>query len=651
MDKKIYIGAAYYPELWDESEADKDIERCKKLGLNVLRMGEFAWSSMEPEEGVYDFKRLKKIADKLYENGIYTVMCTPTCTPPRWLLNKYEETRIVSPAGVRAEVSSRCHVCKTSPVAREKNAEIVTRMAKEFAGHKGVIGWQIDNELFPYWDGCYCPLCKSAFKRYLKDRYGSIDKLNEGWGMARWSLDYGSFDDIEPPYPNEWKHPSLKKAWWDFQCRQIKTYADEQAEILHGFGVKNVGTDMMTNNMLGYYSVNEKLDVVQYNHYESAEELGVTAFFYDFLRCVKDKPFWVTETQVGWNGSTYADNGYRPEGSCYANTVLPVAKGAVMNMYWHFRAHPNGHELAHGALFSPAGREYRVTSEVARAARDLTACGDFLTDTAVKSRIALHYSNTAEISFDCAPIVKDLNYRKTIVSYHKALAHYNVDVVDTVHGLDGYKVLISPFLAVADENGFKERVIKWIKEGGVWIAGPMTDIINGEVSRYTLAAYGFLEELAGVYVRYQKPLDNGVFKAEWADGSECGIGVCFDAFVPEGGTESLAKYTAGEFAGLSVITRRKVGNGEVILVGSAIQDMDLLKLVNIAPIAVASDNVILTERFGGQSGIIAVETQNKEGFIELDGEYSELISGKTACGKVTVPPYGALVLRRADKRK
>ncbi len=185
---KTYIGAAYYPELWDESEVDKDIQRCKELGINTLRIGEFAWSRMEPKEGKFDFEWLKRVVDKLYENGIYTIMCTPTCTPPRWLLNKYPEMRVVLPDLVRADVSSRCHICKTSTVAREKNAVIVTEMAKTFAGHKGIIGWQIDNEIFPYNEGCYCENCKAAFRKHLKNKYGRIENLNKKWGMARWSL-------------------------------------------------------------------------------------------------------------------------------------------------------------------------------------------------------------------------------------------------------------------------------------------------------------------------------------------------------------------------------------------------------------------------------------------------------------------------------
>ena len=644
--KKIYLGAAYYPELWPEDEVERDIARCKEFGVNCLRVGEFAWGDMEPKEGDYRLDWLVRVVDKLYENGISTVMCTPTCTPPRWMLNKYTEMRRVTPDLVRSDVSSRCHVCKSSKIAREKNAKIVTEMAKKFAGHKGIIGWQIDNEIFPYDEGCFCENCKREFRSYLRGKFKTIEALNQSWGMARWSLKYEDFSDIEPPYPTQWKHPSLRKAWWDFQCRQIVTFVDEQAEILHKYGCTNVGTDMMTNNHLGYYAVNHNLDVVQLNHYDTAEWLPNNAFWYDFMRAVKDKPFWITETQVGWNGSEFANSGYRPVGACYANTWLPIAMGGEMNMYWLFRAHPNGHEIGHGAIFSAAGRSYRVSEEVQRAARDFEKCAAFLTESGVKSKIALHYSNTAECSFAVAPLIKDFRYCETLIGYHAALRHYNVDVIDTAHSLEEYEVVLSPFLASVDENGLKERITAWVKAGGTWIVGPMSDIMDGNVKRYTHAPYGFLEELAGVYTKYQKPIANEVFKAEWGIGEECAIGTCYDAYECRGETRALAHYTAGEFAPLSLVCERRLGKGKVILVGSVLSHKDLLRLIDRPAIAGASENIILTERTGKQNGIIAVETEHKNGYVVLDGEYLELITGRKLSGKVEVSPYEVLVLKK-----
>ena len=644
---RLYLGAAYYPELWEEAEIEKDIARMKEAGLNCVRIGEFAWGKMEPKEGKFELGWLKKIVDRLYENGISTVLCTPSATPPRWLLTKYSETRMVMHDLIRADVSSRCHPCKTSKVMREKNRLIVTKMAEAFQGDPAVIGWQVDNEIYPYNEGCFCEHCKAAFRVWLKDKFGTVEALNNAWGMARWSLSYDSFSDIQPPYPRQWRHPSLRKAWRDFQYAQVKSYIEEQAEILHNFGFHNVGTNMMQHNSMSFYKTNEQLDVAQYNHYEAACDLADTAFGFDFVRCVKDKPFWVMETQVGWNGSEYAEGGYRPAGECYANTMLPFARGAQMNLYWLLRTHPNGHEMAHGALYSPAGRAYKVTEEVQRAALDLKKCRDFLENSCICSEIALHYSSTALNCFESAPLVKGFNYRAELLKkYYAAFRHHNVDVIDTQHDLSGYKVLLSPFLAVADENGLKRRVTKWVEDGGTWIVGPMSDIMDENVRRCTRSAFGFLEDLAGVYVKYQRPIHNDVFRAKWKHDGECGISLWYDAFECQEGTKSLAHYTAGEFAPYSVITERKVGKGRVIVVGSVLSHADILRLVGIPPIAEAGENVTLTYRSGAQSGIIAVETAGVSGRLYLNGEYKDILTERLLSGSIELAPYEVLVLNQ-----
>lgn len=642
---KIYVGAAYYPELWNLDEVDKDIERCKSLGINVLRIAEFAWGAMEPKEGFYTFDWLQTVLDKCYAAGISVVLCTPTCTPPRWLLDKYAETRRVNSNGERVEVNSRCHVCKTSTVAREKNREIVTKMAQLFGKHPAVIGWQLDNEIFPYDGGCFCENCKKAFRFYLKEKYGTIENLNKSIGLARWSLCYLDFDEVLPP-KNDWLHPALRKLWFDFQCRQICTYLWEQADVIRKYSMAPVGTDMMPHNLLSYYKVNEKLDIIQYNHYDSYDKLWKTAFAYDFLRPIKDRPFWVTETQVGWNGSEYAESGYRPMGNCYANTWLPVAKGAEANMYWLFRTHPNGHEIGHGALYATYGREYRVTDEVRKACEDMAKCQDFLAETKVKSTIAMHYSSVAANLFRVQPLAKNLDYRETLaVKVYKAFAdhHVNVDVIDVEHSLDDYSVLYSPFLlSIGDE--LAESIESWVKNGGTWIVGPMSGVMTDDGTKDAYSPYPLIEKIGGVRLKYQKPIDNDVFTAKWSDGSACKISTWFDAFECEG-AKSLAKYSDGEeFGGLSVVCENTVGNGKIIVLGSLLSTDDLFKLSGVYSSVTATENLTVVERTGKKNGFVVVEHSAKQGNITLNKNYRELLSEKTLTGDVIVEPYKVLVL-------
>lgn len=644
----IQLGAAYYPELWDESELEKDIERCREYGLQVLRVGEFAWGLLEPREGVFDFDWLERILDRLKEANISVILGTPTCTPPRWLLNKYPETRQVSPAGVRETVSSRCHPCKASPIMREKNRIITEQLARRFGSHPAVVGWQVDNELYIYRNGCYCPLCRAAFRRYLAQKYGTIDELNRRWGMTRWSLAYASFDEVEPPLPDEWRHPSLRTVWRRFQQAQICDYAREQAEILHRYTKAPVGTDMMPMNSLSYYDMNRPMDVAMFNHYDTAERLPMTAFFYDFVRPVLPHPFWVSETQVGWNGSEFAESGYRPAGNCRANTWLPLAHGAERNLYWLFRTPQNGHELAHGALFSTAGRPYRVSEEVRRTAAELALCSDFLENSRVRSDIAIHYSAVAYNNILSAPLLKGFHYTETLNQcFHAPLRHYNVDVIDTPHPLDGYRVVFSPFLTTIEAD-LQERIERWVRSGGTWIVGPMSGHMTEDTGKFADSPYPFVERLAGVFVKYQDPIENSVRRAAWRDGSPLGISTCFDAAEATDSTP-LATYRGDEFDGFAAITERRVGDGRVIFLGTLPDASAVRRLAGFPPIAEASENIDLTERSGAREGLLAIEVENRAGTLTLPGRYRDRLTGRTLSGTVSLAPYEVLVLEPETK--
>ena len=158
--------------------------------------------------------------------------------------------------------------------------------------------------------------------------------------------------------------------------------------------------------------------------------------------------------------------------------------------------------------------------------------------------------------------------------------------------------------------------------------------------------FGFLEDLAGVYVKYQRPIHNDVFRAKWKHDGELGISLWYDAFECQEGTRSLAHYTAGEFAPYSVVCERRVGKGRVIVVGSVLSHADILRLVGIPPIAEAGENVTLTYRSGAQSGIIAVETAGVSGRLFLEGEYCDLLTERVLCGNIELAPYEVLMLNQ-----
>ena len=174
------LGAAYYPEAWDESEQEKDIARMVEAGITVVRIGEFAWSKMEPKEGQYDFSWMHRVMDKLAQAGIAVILGTPSATPPIWLEEKDPVMRLIDDMDQRHQHGGRRHCCSNNPDYRRHSAAIVEAMAREFGDDPNVIGWQLDNEIYGG-GNCCCDYCRDAFHNYLRKKYGTIEEVNQQW--------------------------------------------------------------------------------------------------------------------------------------------------------------------------------------------------------------------------------------------------------------------------------------------------------------------------------------------------------------------------------------------------------------------------------------------------------------------------------------
>jgi beta-galactosidase len=650
-----YLGAAYYPEAWPLEEIDRDIALMKEAGMNVMRVGEFAWSRMEPQEGQYDFDWLHLVVDKLAEAGIAVIMCTPTCTPPAWLSEKHPEILVVDEYGIRAQHGARRHACPNSPVYREYCEKIVRKMAEEFGQNEHIIGWQIDNELYPHNRGCCCPVCHEKFKKTMEEKFGTIDALNKAWGTNLWSQTYSSFDQLPIPRSNTWHHPSLITAWMEFQSDSYVEFTEFQADILHRYSRHPVGTDMMPFGGLNYHKIHRKLDLVQFNHYNNMENLWQAVFWMDFIRPIKEAPFWNTETATCWNGATTA-NGYKEPGFCRVNSWLPIALGGEANLYWLWRVHWSGQELMHGSVISSCGRPLHIINEVREIAEGFDKAGAFLRETRpANTGLALHFSGYAWWLFEHQPMVNGFNYGEKLLKafYHPLIqSQLRPDVIDPAASLEPYKVLCSPFLPALDESGLRERLEAWIEDGGIWLVGPLSDNRTLHATKYTHAPFGSLEEWTSAFCKYQIPGDPRDFDIQWKDGRKGQGSIWYDGFEFHGG-ETLASYEEGPLKGLAAVARFRMGKGWIYLLGTMPQPSDLQRLLldisaeaGIAPVGKASENLLLVPREGDSgTGMVLVELENRPAFLELSKEMEDLLSGRRYKGRVEIAPYTVMVLQ------
>ena len=82
-----------------------------EAGLNWVRIGEFAWSRLEPTPRQYQFDWMDETIEILGQAGLKVVLGTPTATPPRWMIDRYPDMLAVDLEGRVRKFGSRRHYC------------------------------------------------------------------------------------------------------------------------------------------------------------------------------------------------------------------------------------------------------------------------------------------------------------------------------------------------------------------------------------------------------------------------------------------------------------------------------------------------------------------------------------------------------------
>lgn len=663
------LGSAYYPEDWKESEQFTDIAWMKKAGMKVARIGEFAWSCMEPKEGEFHFDWLRRVMDRLHEAGIDVVLGTPSATPPIWLeekdpsMNRLDENRLPEVHG------GRRHCCSNNPIYVKYSLRIAEEMAKELGHHPALIGWQIDNEICIKGAGCFCEHCRAGFHKYLEKKYGTVENLNARWNLTLFSQAYERFDQIPAPehqalgQPGRraWHNPHLIMEWRIFQEDSHIDFIHAQEKVLRPYTDEPISTDMMPIFPMDYEKMNAFLDLVQFNHYNTKENLRDLPFWFDLIRPLKDRPFWNTETATCWNGSVSIQQTIKPEGFCVANSWLPIALGGEANMYWLWRQHWAGHELAHGSVLSPAGRPLHIFGEVQETSAGYAKAADFLKKSHVVTDAALQVSHLNSEIHLTQPLVteKELAYdgiygsRVRNFFYHPMTnAGLRPDIIHPGKPLDGYKLIVSPLMMTMEEADLPARMTEWIKNGGTWIVGPMTDVRDDVGAHYTDRELGFAEELTGVQLCYQLPDANHDVPVTWQDGTPFGTNEWLQVYDAPADAEVLAAVTGGHSAlvGKAVVLKKKVGKGSVWFVGTLPDSASMEKVIALAAeeagvaLIEHSPGVTAVVRDGERKGLILVEHNAEPGFCRFEGKMTDLLTGNVYEGGAGLKPYQVLVL-------
>ena len=591
----LYLGTAWYPEQWPESRWDADLSLMEAAHVRFVRIGEFAWSQLEPSEGHYDLDWLDHAIRAAARHHIAVVIGTPSAAPPAWLTTKYPETLRIKEDGHRDEHGNRQQFNWADPKYRELARAMAEQEAKRFGHDPNVIGWQIDNE---YADVSYGPADKAQFDAWLKDHYHTLDNLNDRWTTAYWSETYFAWSQVSIPtsaYGTTYGNPGLLLSWKRFVSDTWRSYQKNQLDVLR----PNIAPrQFITTNMMGFfdgydhYTVAQDLDLASWDDYVGTGQLNpvYNGAAHDLMRGLLRKNFWVMETQPGFvNWQT--DNNSLDKGAVRAMAWHDVGHGADAVSYWQWRSDLNGQEEYHGTLVGPDGTPVPLYSEVSQLGADFAKAGPALAGTTVHSDVAILHSYDAFWAINWQRHNRAFDPIANLVAYYgaiRSLAH-SVDIVNPSVDLSQYKLVIAPALnLVTDQQA--QNLIAYVRNGGHLVLTQRSAMKTVDNALQPQRQPGPLRDLLGGYVAQFYALDTTVpISGDWGSGPTKVWAELLSTSNPD--TKVLMRYAKTPLGWLddqpAAITR-KIGTGSITYIGA---DLEGDTLANAARWMMADANI------------------------------------------------------------
>ncbi len=594
--KGILHGGDYNPEQWlDRPDIlKKDVELMKEAGINSASLGIFSWSVYEPREGEFNFDWLEEIINNLYENGIYTILATPSGARPAWLDAKYPEAMRVDAYGVRNRHGLRHNHCMTSPEYRKKVEIIDGKIAERFANHPGILMWHISNE---FGGECYCDLCRKKFQEYLADRYDhNIENLNTAWWTTFWSHRYTSFDQIDPPYSNGENCVLCQTLDWKrFTTENTRDFMKFEIDTVHRFNkdIPVTANFMEIYDGLDYHNMAPELDYMSWdsypklhNDYEPVWETALrTAFSHSLFRSMKpDRPFMLMESAPGVVNWQEVNKVRRP-GFHKLMGMQAVASGTDTVQYFQIRKSRGSSEQFHGAVIDHMGtNETRVFKEVADLGQVLKNISE-VAGSIADNKVALIWD------WDNRWAVEDVRYLSqeskkfddTCIDIWKALMKLGVeaDIIPQDGDFSKYKVIIAPMMYLL-HDGVGDKIKSFVSDGGQFMATYFT----GYVDKSTLCYLGGFpgQGLSEVFGLVSEEIDalyptdrNSIKPVKEANAKEASRLEVKDyqELIRVKGSEVLAVYENDYVKDEAAITRNTLGKGRAYYVGCRLNASDM----------------------------------------------------------------------------
>lgn len=674
----MVLGTCYYPEHWPEELWEDDLKRMLEHGIQVIRIAEFAWSKVEPTEGNFTyefFDRFLNLAERL---GMQVIFCTPTATPPAWLTEKYPEVLNADIDGVLYRHGARRHYNYNSLVYLEKTRIIVEKFASHYASHPAIIGWQIDNELNCEKDVFYSESDSAAFRVFLREKYGSLDALNQAWGTMFWNQVYTDWEEIHVPRPTygDSTNPHEVLDYTRFISFSARRFAKLQSDILRKY-IKQ-GDFITTNGLFGnldnHQMTNESLDFMTYDSYPN---FAYTQENYEkFAHTLQDRMwsrnlmevrslspnFGIMEQQSGPNGWNTKMAAPAPKpGQMTLWTMQSVAHGADYISYFRWRTCTMGTEIYWHGILDYSGRDNRRLDEVGEVYKKFRSIQEAAgSKYQAEAAVVRDYDNIWDSQLDVwhqdVERVSQQSIFLTAQKTHTPLDYVYLGDEGASTPLENYKVLFYPHPAILSPK--RVRLLEnYVAQGGILVLGCRSGYkdMTGKCVMEKLP--GLLQNLTGVDIpEYTRtcPGDEPVM-IRWDE--KCLEAPVFNDLLAscpgrEKSLRILGSYENCYYKGTPALIQNAYGEGNVYYYGSVFTEeaaetfleklgvktphKDALELPECCELA-------LREKEGKKYYFVLNYSKDAVS-IRLKQPMTDLYTKTVMSGDIALEPYGTLVL-------
>lgn len=599
---RIHYGGDYNPEQWPRPVWEEDSRLLDMAGMDLVTLGVFDWALLQRPDESYDFAVLDDVIAQVAADGRRICLATATGAVPPWLARRYPGVLRVDFEGRRHRYGQRHHHCPSSPDFARLSVELARRIAHRYGDHPAVIAWHAGNE---YGGACYCELCELAFQDWLRQRYGTLERLNDAWYTRFWSHEFTDWAEIVVPsaLSEHWngpRHTAFQGITLDYRrflSDALLANFTAERDAIRAAGA----TQPVTTNLMGLYEPLDyarwalEMDFVSWDNYPpdhlSQARMALT---HDLMRGLKGgAPFWVMEQTPSMTACREVNPVKRP-GTLGLWSHQSVAHGADTVAFFQLRQSRGACEKYHGAVIGHAGREdTRVFRECAALGAEMKLLGDVVgARTHARVALLMDWQSWWALEISDGPS-RHFSYRDQLIEWYTPWWERGVavDVVPVTADWEHCDLVLAPGLHMVSA-ALAERFETYVGAGGTMVSGVLSGLVDDDDLAHPMVGPGVLAPVMGIRIDETDALAPTEHRCVdfgpdmTGSSTEPGGGPCVegrivvDVIQPKG-ARTVAVFVEDFYAGCPAVTRHRFGAGEGWYVGTVLNEAGLAHLVEL----------------------------------------------------------------------